>query len=46
MSTTPSLHEQDIRERIDERSFQRSLEYFRKGAIVNPRRQGMLLKAF
>lgn len=45
MNTIPALSEQDIRDRIDERSFQRGLQYFRNGAVFDKRRQGMLLKA-
>jgi uncharacterized Zn finger protein len=41
----PMLEEAAIRERVGETSFARGAEYFRSGAIFNPRRQGATLKA-
>src|SRR6266702_6941637 len=46
MSTIPVITEQDIRVLAGEQSFQRGERYFRNGAIFNPLRQGMILRAY
>ena len=45
MTDPPQLTESDIRRWIGERSFERGLGYFRRGHILDPRRQGDTLKA-
>src|SRR5260370_6906376 len=45
MSTIPAITEQDIREIVDDGSFQRGQQYFRGGNIFDTRQQGMTLKA-
>ncbi|MBI3969814.1 MAG: SWIM zinc finger family protein [Chloroflexi bacterium] len=45
MTTLPAITEQDVRARVGDQSFQRGQEYFRSGAIIDARRQGMTLKA-
>jgi len=45
MTDPPHLTESDIRRWIDERSFERGQGYFRRGHILDPRRQGDTLKA-
>jgi uncharacterized Zn finger protein len=41
----PKLSEEEIREYIGDRSFERGYGYFKNGAIFDARRQGMALKA-
>lgn len=43
--TFPTLDEPTIRARFDPQSWQRGKQYARNGAIFNPRRQGMTIKA-
>jgi len=45
MSEFPQLDEDDIRDWVGERSFERGRAYFLQGAILNPSRQGTILKA-
>jgi uncharacterized Zn finger protein len=45
MSELPSLTESDVRRWVGEASFERGQGYFRRGHILNPRRQGLTLKA-
>lgn len=45
MPHLPELTESDIREWTDTASFQRGQSYFRQGSILDPRRQGMTLRA-
>lgn len=45
MPDNAMLEEAAIRERVGETSFARGVEYFRSGAIFNPRRQSATLKA-
>lgn len=44
MKTIPKLTEATIRDRIDNRSFERGQQYFRENAIYNTRKQGLTLK--
>ena len=46
MSNLPVPNESDIRARVGEQSFERGLEYFRRGAISDTRRQGAAIKAY
>lgn len=45
MNDLPELNEADIRAWTDPRSFQRGQRYFRAGHILNPHRDGPLLRA-
>jgi uncharacterized Zn finger protein len=45
MKSIPPITESDIAAHVGSNSFQRGQDYFRKGAIYNQRRQGMILKA-
>lgn len=45
MSTIPTITTDDIRARVGESSFERGQQYFRRDAIFDARRQGMMLKA-
>jgi len=45
MSTLPQITEQVIRGRVGERSFKAGKEYADSGAVHNPQRQGLCLKA-
>jgi uncharacterized Zn finger protein len=45
MNNIPPISEQAIRTRVGEQSFQRGYEYFRGEVIIQPKRQGMTLKA-
>lgn len=44
MKTIPKFTEATIRDRIDNRSFERGQQYFRENAIYNTRKQGLTLK--
>jgi uncharacterized Zn finger protein len=44
MSTLPKLTKQDIRDHVDERSYERGEDYAADGAIFDTRRQGNVLK--
>jgi len=44
-SSLPQLTDEDIRVRCTERSFERGEDYYRRGAIRNPLRQGRTLRA-
>ncbi|MBV8694368.1 MAG: hypothetical protein JO183_02660 [Ktedonobacteraceae bacterium] len=46
MSTMPTLTEQIIRTFVGEQNFQQGQHHVRDGAIVNPERQVMALKAY
>lgn len=45
MSELPQLTTADVQEYFYETYFDRGLKYFRQGRIMNPRREGMVLKA-
>ena len=45
MPTIPEITAAAIRDRVGEQSYARGREYFKAGAIRDPRRQGMTLKA-
>ncbi len=45
MATVPQLSEQTVRARFDAQSWQRRRQYVRDGAIINARRQEMMLKS-
>jgi uncharacterized Zn finger protein len=45
MISIPVITESDISARVGSSSFQRGQDYFRKGAIYNQRRQGMIIKS-
>ncbi|HVC34925.1 MAG TPA: SWIM zinc finger family protein [Chloroflexota bacterium] len=45
MGMIPVFEEEDILRRVGDQSFQRGLNYFQRGAIVDPRRQGLSLQA-
>lgn len=45
MATIPDLHESQIENRVGRRGLRRGREYFKGGAILQPRRQGDTLKA-
>src|SRR6266566_5347584 len=46
MSTIPTLTEQNIRTFVGEQNFQKGQQLVRDGAILNPERQAMALKAY
>ncbi len=45
MESIPPFSEQAIGARVGEQNFQRGYQYFRNDAIIQPRKQGMTLKA-